>query len=186
MIAVLMIMAAGGHGLLRLPEGPPPGAAPTLERIQQLQQLVIQRVVVSEIHETRVAGCTGGMEVTVVVRGDVLVSVDLQRARILSQDEGRRELILELPLPGVLSPRLDHDQTYVQHVAFTGLWQIVPSTDAQTLVVDRTLREAQAAVANAGAASELVTDAEIRTQRIMSTWAKSVGWNIQVCWSTNR
>lgn len=181
-IAGVLLAATVGNRFVRHTQGPSSGPEPTLAHIQKLQQLVTHRVLVSEIHETQVAGYTGSMVVTLVVHGDVLVGVDLQRARIVKKDDRKRELLIELPRPQVISPRLDHDHTHVQHVAFTGLWQMVPGAAAQTLVVGRALREAQASVASAGAASDLLKDAEARTQGVLDAYGQSVGWNIHVCW----
>ncbi|HVS73221.1 MAG TPA: DUF4230 domain-containing protein [Phycisphaerae bacterium] len=182
-VAGIVIVAVGAFWLLHPAEKLQPSPAPSLNQIQELQELVTHRVLVSKIHETRVAGYTGSMIVTIVVHGDVLVGVDLQRARILEKDENKRQMLLELPLPQIISPRLDHDQTYTQHVATSGLWCLVPGSAAQAAVVDRALREAQTFIGTAAFDPGIFHDAQTRTQSTIESFGKCLGWQVQVCWS---
>ena len=155
---------------------------PTLEKIQELTVLVAQRVTVSDIVETRINGRTGGIRAVVLVQGDVLVGVDLQQARIVSRDDGGRRLVVELPGPAVSSPRVDHAHTQIYSIDQWGLWCLVPGGGGQAAVADRAFRDAQGAVARAGADSAIMVQAKDRTQRIIASFGRALGWDIELRW----
>lgn len=178
---ILLVLVCAYGVLVRQP-AVVPGPAPSLSSIQALQQLITHRVLIRDVRETRVAGHTGSIVVTVVVQGDVLVGVDLQKARVLRVDTVRREMQIALPLPEGTSPRVDHDHTHVQRVEWTGLWQLAPGTVAQALVVDQALRKAQESVERSGDDPAVQKSAQDHTEEIIGQFGRNLGWTIHVLW----
>src|SRR5687767_10978609 len=119
----------GGHAQSTDPAG---GAhrtthlGPTIEQVRQLSALVTTRVDVADVQVTEIAGRTGGIKAALVIKGDLLLTTDLGRARFESVDAGTRTAVLVLSEPEVTSPRLDHDKTRVFVAAEYGLWALVP------------------------------------------------------------
>ena len=182
-----VLMGAAGTYLLfvRLPQPAGDGSVhtgPTLEKIQELTVLVTHRVSISDIVETQIVGHTGGIRAIVMVQGDVIMGVDLQQARVVSRDETRRHLILELPPPRASSPRVDHGRTRIYALDAWGLWCLVPGSAAQAAVADRAFRDAQGAVEKAGNDPGLIVQAQERTQRIVERFGRDLGWEIHVRW----
>jgi hypothetical protein len=161
---------------------PLPAAGPTIEQIQQLTELVTQRVEVSDVVETGIRGRTGGVKAALIVHGDVLVTVDLQQARIVSRDDTSRTLLLELPAPMATSPRVDHQRTKIYQITSTGLWLLVPTNDAAAAVTDRAFGQAQDAVAHAGADAKALEKARSHAEEVIAAFCRDVGWTVQIRW----
>ena len=75
----------------------PPPSAPTIEQIQQLSSLVTLRVEVADVLESSITGYTGGVKAVLVVKGDLLLGVDLSQAKLEKVDLVARTAVLVLP-----------------------------------------------------------------------------------------
>ena len=114
------------------------GAGLTLERVRALASLVMLRAEVADVQETSLAGYTGSIRAAVLVRGELLMGVDLSQARFEQKDDLRHTAVLCLPAPRILSARLDHERTRIFGISTRGLWLIVPSgSDADAVVINR-------------------------------------------------
>jgi hypothetical protein len=185
-IGALMVLAAG---LCLLQEGFfKPGiekiihTGPTLEKIQELEVLVTQRVVVSDIVEARMIGRTGGIRAVVIVQGDVTLGVDLSQARIVSRDDAGKQMYLELPRPEASSPRVNHEKTRIYSIERSGLWILVPSGAAHAAIADLAFKDAQAVIMKAGSGTSLINQSLERTQTIIETFGLELSWRIDVRW----
>ena len=65
-------------------------ARASLRLRRELATLVTTWVEVAEVQVTAVEGYTGGLRVAIVVRGDFLLGIDLDQARLESVDAGGR------------------------------------------------------------------------------------------------
>src|SRR5438552_624809 len=124
----------------------------TIEQIQPLSSLVTTRVEVADVVETTLGGYTGGIKVAILVKGDFLLGIDLSKARFEAVDREHRTATLVLPQPSVTSPRVDHSRTRVFGISTSGLWQILPTDEGKSVVINRAYGDAQRIVE--GAAGE--------------------------------
>jgi hypothetical protein len=141
------------------------------------------RVEVEQTLTSHLDGCTGGVQVTLLARGDVLLAVDLSQGRWLGVDETRRQAILLLPPPLPSSPRLDQARTQVLSLTRRGLWHIAPTSEPERAVMEQVLAEAQGAVEQAGSSRDVNQRARSHAERTLATLGNSLGWHLQVQWS---
>ncbi len=119
-------------------------AGPTIERVRELSVLTTLRIDVADAFVTELRGRTGGTTAVLVVRGEVVIGVDLAAARFDSLDREGRSAVLLLPQPQVQFARLDHERTKLVGIWPGGLWTIVPGgRDADAAAVNAGYREAQ-------------------------------------------
>ncbi len=141
-------------------------AGPTIERVRELSALTTLRVDVADAFVTELRGRTGGTTAVLVVRGQVIIGVDLAAARFDSVDPQERSAVLMLPQPQVHFARLDHERTKLVGIWAGGLWTVVPGgRDA-----DAGYREAQRAVAAAADDSELAGRARRQAQVVLQAF----------------
>ncbi len=88
-----------------------------------------------------------------------------------------------LALPQASSPRLDHDRTKLFAVSVYGLWELVPSDEAQVSAINRAMREAQASLADAAKNDMQVERARLQTERVMGSFFSALEWNVAIRWS---
>ena len=158
---------------------------PTLQQIQRLSNLVTMKVDVADVQVTEVGGYTGGQKAILLVKGDILLGVDLSQARLESVDSGSRTAVLVLPGPGVHSPRLDQERTRLFTVTSQGLWRLVPGDAGQTAVVNDAYKHAQKVVAEAASEAGLVDQCRRNTQSAVESFFNAASWRVDVKWSDN-
>jgi hypothetical protein len=181
--------AVEGLSLPALLAGPPAAsqpvyrdAGPTIEQVRRLESLVVQRVDVADVSTTELQGYTGGVRAALVVRGDLVVSVDLSLARFEAKDPAKRSAILSLPPPRVSRPRVDHDRTRLFELSRAGLWVIVSGDGGQSAAVNHAYRHAQEAVASAGEDPRLVERARRDAEETLGAFFQAVGWTVTIRW----
>ncbi len=158
-------------------------AGPTIERVRELSALTTLRVDVADAFVTELRGRTGGTTAVLVVRGEVVIGVDLAAARFDSLDPQERSAVLLLPQPQVQFARLDHERTKLVGIWPGGLWTIVPGgRDADAAAVNAGYREAQRAVAAAADDPELAGRARRQAQVKLRAFFAALGWDVQVRW----
>lgn len=166
--------------LLKRPKAPPP--ALTVEQVQMLSQLVTTRIQVADVRTTEIKGFTGGSQAAIMLKGDVLLSVDLTRARFEAMNPEAKTAVLVLPEPQVLSPRIDHAQTRIYALADYGLWKIVPSDMGKTAALGRAYKEGQQAIEAAGGEESLVKKAKEHAEKTIECFFEAMGWKVTVKW----
>ena len=157
-------------------------AGPSIQQVQQLASLMTLRVEVADVQETHIAGYTGGVKAILVVKGDLLLGVDLARAKLQSVDMAARTAVLVLPSPSVSSARVDHERTRIFVVSETGLWQLVPGDAAQTAAFNRAYREAQKSVAKVGQDQSLHENCRRHSESVLAGFYSALGWTVTVQW----
>jgi hypothetical protein len=163
---------------------PPPGPAtvtsigPTREKLEALQELVIQKVEIADI----LTYSEGSVSAAWLVRGDGLVSVSLRDAVIHTIDPEARTAWIELPPPKVLSARVDHDRTmfwdhktgFLNHL---NPWGVnLPDVEAQAM------RAAQRLVRQAVDSPESRDQAKELTTSLITNLYSSLGWAVTITW----
>lgn len=166
---------------LSRPEESPHGPL-TIQQIQAVAELVTTRIEVADVRDCRIRGRTGGTQAIVVVKGQILLGVDLQQADLIDVNTTSRTATLVLPQPRVISVRLDHQQTRIVAMGPYGLWQMVPWRTKDAEVVNRAYAEAQQALEQAAAQSELIAQARAHAQGVLDRFGQAVSWQIKVQW----
>jgi hypothetical protein len=160
-------------------------AGPALQQVRELSSLTVLTAEVTDVQVSRWQGYTGGAKAVVVLRGDVMLSTDLSRARFLSLDHVRQAAVLLLPPPQVSSARVDHERTRVACLVQYGLWRLAPddSSQAAAAMIDHAYANAQAMVTSAGHNASLDARARLQTKQVITTFFQSLGWTVTVRWS---
>jgi hypothetical protein len=165
------------------PVAPPPM---TIEQIQALAELVTARVHVSDVRECRIDGFTGGTRVLLVVRGEILLGVDLEQARFAGNDAARRSSTLLLPEPRVTSVRLDHQGTRITSMGPHGLWVIVPWRTKDQQLINRAYQEAQAALEAAADDPDLPQHGKAHAEAVLHRFATAMSWQLHIQWAPSK
>ena len=155
---------------------------PTLDRIQELSELITLTVDVADVQQTRIDGRVGGIGAVLVVKGDVQVGVDLSSARFEQVDPVARTARLVLPQPRVNRPRLDHTRSHLFAVREEGLWAIVPGDHLYDRVTDQAWAQAQRTVVQAASEETILARSRHHAQQVLHTWFSAVGWEVSVSW----
>jgi hypothetical protein len=114
-----------------------------------------------------------------LVKGDVLYSIDMTQAKVADTSEGSKTATIALPLPQVVSPRVDHSRTVTYSVEKKS-W--IPFTGDQGKLRDKAMKEAQDLVERAAARSDNVDVARRNAEMLVALMYKLVGWTVNVVW----
>jgi hypothetical protein len=159
-------------------------SGPTIQQIQGLSNLVTAKVTIADARETTLSGYLGDVKALLVVRGDALLGPDLSQARIISCDDARKVMVIELPRPRLISSRLDHSATRLVSLTHDGLWVIVPGDAGRTAVLNRAYAEAEKAVAEAAMTPETINEAAEHARRTLAAFLGPGGWDVKIRWAT--
>lgn len=148
----------------------------TVERLQSLQELVVTKVYVADVLTAKSETYRGSW----LIKGDGLISVDLSQAKIIESDKNNRTARAQLPVPKVLSARVDHEKTKTWSVEKTS-W--IPWTGNPDDLRDDAMRQAQAAVEFTCNLPENIDRAKSLTETVIRNVYELVGWQVEVEWS---
>jgi len=157
-------------------------SALTIEKIQPLASLVTLQVPLSDVLVCDMEGYTGSLRLILIVRGEVEIAVDLQKARFVRLDQQAKRAVLLLPAPTARRPRLDHRRTQIYRIDREGLWQILPGQAGEAELVNRCIRKAQERLAAAASQPEWIRQARGRTETVLRGFFEALGWQIEVRW----
>jgi hypothetical protein len=153
--------------------------APTVEEIESLTELVSNRIYVSDI----LKGSNIDYEGIWVINGDALITIDLSKAIIIDKHEEAKTATITLPLPKVVSARIDHERTKsggIKGLRFAPL----RNTDNRAKIVDDAMQEAQAVIEKAANRPEIIENAKKQAELNIQVLYSKVGWNVSVKWQT--
>lgn len=186
-LLLLLIVTASSTALLFRDVSPtepkPTPGPPTIEQVQALSALVTTRVEVADVQETEIRGYTGEIKGVLLVRGDVLLTVNLSNARFESVDRRHRTAALVLPQPEACSPRLDHRKTRLFAIRDDGLWLLTPGKSAETALVNRAYRQAQRMLGEVGAQPNHVGAARGQAEKVLGCFFEAIGWRVKILWA---
>jgi hypothetical protein len=179
---ILAVLALGAYHLWR---SPPAGlthnsTALTIEQIQELRHLVTLRVPVSDVQSSRAEGWTGGLNLLLIVHGEIQLGIDLDHARLEQVDEQAHTATLTLPPPQVFSARLDHERTRVYQAHRTGLWKLLPGETGASELLENALAKAQQNLYEVASQKALLDLAAEQAQRSLRCLFQTLGWEVQV------
>ena len=151
--------------------------APTIEEIETLSELVTNRVYVADI----LKGSNKDYEGVWAVNGDALISVDLANAVISNQNDIEKTVTITLPMPEVISARVDHNRTI--HGGIKGVrFALLRNPKNRESMLDEVMKEAQAVVEKAANKPELIENAQKQAQASLQHLYHKMGWNVSVKW----
>jgi len=155
----------------------------TLAQVQNLASLTTLRVHVADVHLTEIHGHTGSLRAALLVRGDLLIAVDLAEARFEQLDDEAKRATIVLPAPRAQSPRLDHARTRIYAITTSGMWSLLPTDDHRARLVNRAMGEAQRLVEHAAQRDELIEQARRNTETVIDTYSRQIGWSVTIRWA---
>lgn len=157
-------------------------AAPTIEQIKMLSELVTLHVPISDIQKSTVQGYTGSAEVTLIVKGDVDISSDLSKAQIVSIDHPNKQMCISLPEPRAYRPRLDHQKTQIHSMNRSGLWKVSMDNEIEQKLVTEAMKNAQQILQEVASKPELIESAKERASSVIHGLVNSMGYDLKVEW----
>jgi hypothetical protein len=156
---------------------------PSIERLLELSQLLTLRIDVVDVLVSRVDGITGGVQLAMLVKGDVALGIDLSQARFEHVDNANCTAVLILPAPQPSCARVDHDRSRLFALTFDGLWAITPGTRDYLAVVDKAMAEAQDLVASAARNNDADERARRHAEVLLGAFFHSIGWDVRIRWT---
>jgi len=152
-------------------------SSPTITEIQRLGDLVVLRVNVADVLEDADQDFTGVW----IIRGDALVAVDLRLAELQSPpDMAAKRLVVRLPQPRVIQPRVDHEKTRTYDVDKKTWWN--PFVDGREEFTDQGMRKAQGVVYNTSRGNEVMDQARDQAELVLTNMYRLVGWDVDIVW----
>ena len=184
-VLIAFMLTASVVSALRAPHSVPEfaHAGPTLESVKSLSSLVTTRTTLADAITSEITGFSGSMSAVLVIRGDALIAIDMQRARITAQDTGTKQLVLTLPQPEVIQARVDLQRTRVFAMERHGFWKLMRLDDVVRQLVDTGMREAQQTIEKAANQPEIMAAAREHAQQVLAAFASSAGWQLEIRWS---
>ena len=152
--------------------------APTIEAVVSLGELVVVQVSVSDV----LVGKSRDYEGSWLIKGDALVSVDMREARLVEANEEEKRLKIELPIPVVVQPRVDHEKTKTWEVRKTS-W--VPFRGDPDDLRDDAMRQAQVAISQMLQSDSKSELAKANAERIVESLYRHVDWAVEIEWRKN-
>jgi len=156
---------------------------PSIERMSELSQLLTLRIDVADVLVSRIDGMTGGVQLAMLVKGDVDLGIDLSQARFDKIDYTHCMAVLILPPPEASCARVDHDRSRLFALTSDGLWAITPGTRDYLAVVDKAMAEAQDLVASAASNNDADEHARQHAEILLGAFFRSIGWDVQIRWA---
>ena len=159
---------------------------PTIEQVRRLAALTTLRVEVSDARVTELRGHTGGARAVLLVRGEILLGVDLSAARFRAVDPATKRVVLELPAPAVQVVRLDHQRTRLIGIWNDGLWAVAPGGgDADAATANAAYQEAEQAVAAVATEPAHIVSARAHAESVLRAFVEITGWTVEIRWSAS-
>lgn len=187
---VLSVAAATGwvasSALSRRPPADRLHSGLTVQRLSEFSELTTLRVEVSDVLVSRIDGYVGGVSAVLLVKGDVDLNVDLNKAKLKDLDEGRHTAMVVLPPPRVSRPRVDHSRTRLISINKDGLWMITPGSAPYGAVTDKAMAESQALIAGAADGQEVDARSRRHVEDVVASGCRTFGWTVCVEWSDRR
>jgi hypothetical protein len=151
---------------------------PTIERLEALQDLAVQKVHVSDVLQYR-----NGWTAAWLVKGDGLISIPLKDARIVDVDQEHRTARIMLPQPRVLTARVDHEKT-LHYDSKQGVWNKLNVFTGETYpdVNARAMKEMQRLVEHAVGLRENFDETRQRATLVVKALYLGLDWNVSVDW----
>ncbi len=150
-------------------------SGPTVTSLESLAQLVSTKVNVADVLQATSDSYRGSW----LIKGDALISIDMARAKILEMNSQKRTARVRLPLPKVLTARVDHSRTKTWSVEKT-TW--VPWKGDPDGMRDEAMNQAQKLVEFAANSQENLDHARYTAETVIQDLYRLVDWQVTVEW----
>ena len=148
---------------------------PTVKQLERMGHLTVLKLSIGAVLEGDGHGYRGAW----LVRGDAIYMIDMRDATLIFKDDSLRQATIELAMPVVQQPRVDHNKTKTYSVEKKS-W--VPFRGDQAKLRDESMKEAQALVERAAFQPEYVRIAQDNGELVLKNMYSLVGWEITVQW----
>lgn len=151
---------------------PPP---PPLAVVQSLSELATARIHISDSLEGENKHYRGKW----LLHGEAILGVDLSKAAYRGIDTDKRKAVLVLPLPRLLSSKVDHDRSeelYVKSLSFLA-WTSDPK-----VLRDEVWKQADRKIERLGQEPGYMERAKVQAERVLLELFNGVGWTVNVEW----
>jgi Protein of unknown function (DUF4230) len=162
----------------------PPGFAnaaalpPSITVIQSMSELATSRVHISDF----IDGENDHYKGRWTLHGEVILGVDLSNVTYIESHPDKREAVLSLPQPHLVSGKVDHERSeevYVKAVAW------VPLSSPQALR-DDVWKHADRKIQRLGQEPDYMECAKVQAERVLQKLFKGIGWNVRFEWKTQK
>lgn len=151
-------------------------SSPSITDIQRLGELTVLKVKVGDVLEDANEDFKGIW----VIRGDALVAVDLQLAELLNANANMKNMVVRLPQPKVISPRVNFAETKTYDVQKKFWWN--PFVGGQEKFTDSAMSKAQSVVYNTSNGADVMAQGRDQTERVLKNMYRLVGWTVDIVW----
>lgn len=151
---------------------------PTIDEIRSLEDLVTARISVSDVLVSYSDSHKGSW----LIKGDVLLGINLERAEILEKSADTQAAIIVLPHPHVVIARVDHERTLTWDVKSNSWNPYKWLTGDESPLHDQAMNEAQQLIEKAGSSKAQHAIAKRQAKLVIEKLYKMVGWTVTVRW----
>lgn len=188
LIAATIAILAGIAPLIRFawnwgpisPIDTPPvvsSTGPTVTQLEQLQTQVSTRIYVNQ----QLHGETSYLEGLWLVGGDALIGINMKKAEIKEKDDTKHEAVIVLPMPEVISPRVDHKKTQEVYIKSKSWLPFVGDLIGDKKALrEKAMLGAQKLIEEAASKTEFKEKAQRDTEGILKEFYRKVDWTITV------
>jgi hypothetical protein len=150
---------------------------PTITALQAMGHLVTLKYSTGDVLEANDKSFRGAW----IVKGDALIAVDLRKAKLISTDEQARTVVLQLPKPRSLSPRVDHEKTKTYSFQ-RSTWLFIPGWGDQAPLRDQAMKEAQHLVEFACSHEDVIEQARTNAALMIRTMYQMADYSVEIDW----
>lgn len=155
----------------------------TVLQVRQLAKLTTLEVPITDAQTSRLEGQLGGLDLVLLVHGDVLFWCDLEQARFERCDHSERQAVLLLPSPHAARPRVDHERTQVYRIDRSGAWVLVLGSAGEDRLINAAMRRAQHLLLDVASQPRYRDEARRHTVAVLERFFSGLGWSVQIKWS---
>jgi len=178
LVVILVLTASTASGWLSYRAGERAPVAIQVEKLQAMGHLTVLKAFMADVGSKDSSSWGSTSKVLVKLKGDAMIAVDMRKAEILSQNSVTKTMVLLLPKPEVLSPRVDHNSAQIYDQK-SGWW--AGKTAANLL--DEAYRDAQHGFEVTAGSEEIIDQARENTKILVKQFYGMVGWEVEVKWS---
>lgn len=152
---------------------------PTIEKLEKIGHLVSLRVSIADVMVAEADRYKGSW----VIKGDALIGVDMRQAKVAITDESKKQANISLPLPHVISARVDHNRTLTWSVESNSWINYIPGTSGSPdRLRDKAMKAAQEIIEKTARLPAYISEAQKRTEVLVKGFYEEFGWQIEIVW----
>jgi hypothetical protein len=190
------LIVAGGAWMLRARQATQP---PPLGSVENMGNLVSVKVNYADVIDFTLHRAIdvpqtpweiryAGTHVLLIAKGDCAVATDLRRAKYDAVDGPNHRLTVRLAPPVTLYARINHAPadrggSRLFAVVSEGLEALIPDQSHPNKAIDAAFGQAQAQVAAACTAGDVIAAAKRNTEAVLRNLFAASGWDVTVLWS---